>query len=51
MHAGMERVQNLVRAVALPVVDQRINLAEIARSAMVLGCALALIAAGGSLPF
>ncbi len=51
MHGGMERVQNLVRVVALPAVDQRINLLEIARSAMVLGCALALIAAGGVLPF
>lgn len=51
MHAGMQRVQNLVRAVALPVVDQRINLLEIARGAMVLGCALALIVAGRFLPF
>lgn len=46
----MERAQTFVRTFALPLVPQRIDPVDVARSAIVLGCALTLIMAGPLLP-
>jgi hypothetical protein len=47
----MERAQSLARSATLSLVDQRIDAWDVARSAIVLGCAAALIMAGRFLPF
>jgi hypothetical protein len=46
----MERPRNSARTAMLALAEQRLDLLEVARSAIVLGCAFALILAGNPLP-
>lgn len=47
----MQRVQTLARTAILPLGQQSLDPLDLARSATVLGCALALMMAGPVLPF